>query len=76
MDADTVNVLEGFIPDEDFAAAGKISPRTLRRYRNQPDGMPFLEWGGRVYIPVEAAREWIRNRIRHPNPTARKRIAA
>lgn len=64
----SANILEGSEPEAAFAAANKISQRTSARYRNQPNGMPWFEWGGRVYIPIEPAREWLKARIRRPNP--------
>jgi hypothetical protein len=66
---DARSVLDGFVPEERFASDNHISPRTSRRYRLQPDGLPFLEWGGKIYIHVETARDWLlRSRMKHPNP--------
>jgi hypothetical protein len=31
------------------------------------NGLPFVEFGGRIYIPIEEARDWLRNRIKRPN---------
>ncbi len=69
----TVNILEGYVLESQFAAGARISPRTSARYRNQPDGLPFLEFGGKIYIPLEGAREWVQSRVKHPN--ARRRAA-
>ncbi len=69
---DSVNILEGFVLEDDFAAAGKVSPRTIARYRNQPNGLPYMVWAGKIYIPVDAGREWVWNRIRRANPTKRR----
>jgi hypothetical protein len=62
------NILAGYIRDDEFAKSVKISRKTSARYRGQPDGLPFMEFGGRIYIPIEAAREWLRSRVKHPNP--------
>jgi hypothetical protein len=70
---DSINILEGFVLEDDFAVSGCMSTRTVARYRNQPDGLPYMEWAGRIYIPVDAAREWMRNRFRRDNPTKRRR---
>ena len=64
-----VNFLEGFVPEEDFAQGTEVCRRTIARYRRQPDGLPYMEWGGRIYIPVNPGREWIQKRVRRANPT-------
>jgi hypothetical protein len=69
-------VLEGFELEEDFATSANVHPRTVKRYRDQPDGLPYLIWGGKIYIPTAAARQWLLKRVRHPNPTTKKRAVA
>ena len=54
---DDQSILAGYIREDKFATAANISLRTSARYRGQPDGLPFLEFGGRIYIPIDAARE-------------------
>jgi hypothetical protein len=71
--ASDASILEGFVPEDKFAKANHIHIRTAKRYRAEPDGLPFLIWGNRVWIPTEAAREWLLKRVRRPNPTAKKR---
>jgi hypothetical protein len=65
---DDQSILAGYIREDKFATAANISIRTSARYRAQPDGLPFVTFGGHVYIPVAAAREWLRSRVKHPNP--------
>jgi hypothetical protein len=55
----SISILEGYVREEDFAAANEINVRTVARYRNQPDGLPHVKWGGRVFIDVAGAREWL-----------------
>jgi hypothetical protein len=63
------SVLEGFVTEEQFARDNDVSVRTSRRYRLQPDGMPYVEWGGKIYIHLETSREWLlRSRMKRPNP--------
>jgi hypothetical protein len=58
----------------EWAAEHDIHQRTVDRYRQQPNGLPFLEFGGRIYIPRKEGDEWIRSRIRRPNrPRGRPR---
>jgi hypothetical protein len=60
--SEKISILEGYAPEEDFAAANHINPRTVARYRNQPDGLPYVKWAGRVYIHVLGARDWLAKR--------------
>jgi hypothetical protein len=64
-------VLDGYTPEPEWAAGAGISQRTSARYRNQINGLPFMEFGGRIYIPNDLAREWLRARIQHLNPRRR-----
>jgi hypothetical protein len=63
-----------FTPESEWSAKHNISQRTTARYRQLPDGLPFLVFGGRIYIPNREGDEWIRSRIRRPNrPRGRPR---
>jgi len=68
-----MDILDGYVPEDEFALAAKASRRTIYRYRNQPNGLPYLEWCGRIYIPLEEARRWLESRVHRPN---RRRVAA
>jgi hypothetical protein len=62
-------LLEGYIAEADLAAEpGAPCKRTLARYRTEPDGLPYLRFRGRVYIPIDEGREWLKRRVRRPNP--------
>jgi hypothetical protein len=68
------NFQNDYTLEDQWAAERKVSPRTTARYRAQPNGLPFLIFGGRVYIPNREGDEWIRSRIRRPNrPRGRPR---
>jgi hypothetical protein len=63
-----------FTPEPEWSAKHNISQRTAARYRQLPNGLPFLLFGGRIYIPNREGDEWIRSRIRRPNrPPGRPR---
>lgn len=66
-----IDVFEGLIEERDLAKSWnkgkKISTRTLARYRNQPDGLPYIELGGSIYYKIDSVRKWIEARERHPN---------
>ncbi len=63
----TESILDGYMLESDFASSAKVCARTIARYRNQPDGLPYVEFGGRIYIPISEARAWLSSRVRRPN---------
>lgn len=67
--------LDEFKSEADWAAEHNITQRTSARYRQQVDGLPHLEFGGRIYIPKRDGEEWIKGRIRRPNPSRGRRAA-
>lgn len=64
-------LLDGYVTEPTFAAGANISQRTCTRYRNQPDGLPYVEFGGRIYIPIAEARAWLECKIKSPNQRRR-----
>jgi hypothetical protein len=64
-------LLDDYQEETAWAADAKITQRTSLRYRRQPNGLPFVEFGGKVYIPLEESREWLRARIQRPNKRRR-----
>jgi hypothetical protein len=59
------NILgEDFVTQDDFAATHNVNPRTIARYRREPAGLPFTVFGGKIWIHVPGAREWLAKRIR------------
>jgi hypothetical protein len=65
--------LEEYQLAADWAVEHDVHQRTVDRYRQQPDGLPFLEFGGKIYIPRKAAEDWIRARVQWPNRRQRGR---
>jgi hypothetical protein len=63
-------VLDDFLELEPFAEEVGRNPRTVRRWINQPDGLPFTRLGNRLLIHVPSARAWLLGRMRRPNPRA------
>jgi hypothetical protein len=63
-----------YTSETEWSTRHNISQRTTARYRQLPSGLPFLVFGGRIYIPNREGDEWIRSRIRRPNrPRGRRR---
>ena len=61
------SLLEDYIDIEPFAVQAKRHPRTVRRWMNGPDGLPYARIGNRLLIHVPSAREWLLARVRRPN---------
>jgi hypothetical protein len=62
------DLLQDFLDLEPFAAEVKRSPRTVRRWLDEPNGLPYTRIGNRILIHVPTAREWMMRRMRNRNP--------
>ncbi len=51
-----------------FARQVGRHPRTVQRWMNKPDGLPFATLGNRTFIHIPTARTWMLSRMRRPNP--------
>jgi hypothetical protein len=65
------DILAGYAEQEQFARINRISPRTVARYRNRPDGLPSVAFGGKVFIPIDEASAWLKSQVRRPNQRRR-----
>jgi hypothetical protein len=66
--------LSEYETESDWAEGHGISQRTAARYRVL--GLPFLTFGGFVWIPKREGRDWIASRVKRRNPPRRRRQAA
>jgi hypothetical protein len=72
----STNILEDLLEIELFAAEVKRNPRTVRRWIDQPDGLPYTKLGNRILIHLPTAREWIMSRMRNVgNERPRKHVS-
>jgi len=55
MSNDVPNILDGYAPQADFAKGYGVHERTVARARRE--GLPFVEWGGKIWIDVAGARD-------------------
>ena len=62
------NILDDFQPQDEFAAEHDVSEHTVARYRKEPAGLPYVMFGGKIYIHIPGAREWMAQRIRRRAP--------
>jgi hypothetical protein len=51
----------------------KVNPRTTARHRQR--GLPWLDWGGEIFIPELEGDAYIASRVRRRNPPRRGRQA-
>ena len=67
------HVLEDYLTIPEFAAALKVSERTVRNWMNAIDGLPYSKIGARRLINVPRARVWIASREVQRNPRRKMR---
>jgi hypothetical protein len=70
---DTYTSTPGLLDDwqelDDFARDEvKRHPKTVKRWTQQPDGLPFAYLGKTPIIHVPTARDWLLGKLRRPNP--------
>ena len=53
------NFLEGYIPEEEYAARRGVSLRTCQRDRQLRQAPPYVRFGRRIYYRIDAVREWL-----------------
>ena len=70
------NFLAEYERAAEWAQGHGISHRTSARYRALPNGLPFLIFGGSIWIPKREGREWIASRVQRRNPRSRRRQAS
>jgi hypothetical protein len=59
------NFLADYVDLEPFAKEVDRDPRTVRRWLDQPDGLPYTRLGNRILIHIPTAREWLFGRMHH-----------
>jgi hypothetical protein len=61
-------LLDDYLDLEPLARELNRHPRTVRRWLNQPGGLPYTRIGNRILIHIPTAKAWIFGRMRSPNP--------
>ena len=65
-------LLADYLDIEMFAAEVGRHIRTVQRWMNKPDGLPFTKLGGRILIRRESALKWIAAQERQSNPRGKR----
>jgi hypothetical protein len=73
--SDPDNLLEGFVELSPFAAQMGRTTRTVRRWIDEPNGLPYTRLGCRILVHLPTAREWLLGRVKQRNPRRRSRNA-
>jgi hypothetical protein len=68
----STSFLDDYLDLEPFAAQVGRHPRSVRRWMNMRDGLPYAKIGNRILIHLPTAREWLFSRM-HPNSPPRRR---
>jgi hypothetical protein len=69
-------ILADYVDVPQFAAEAQKHPRTVVRWMDAEDGLPFVQLGNRRLIHVPSAREWLLRKMCRPNPTRQRKGAA
>ena len=67
------DLLADFVDVAQFAADLRKDPRTIYRWMNQENGLPFAKVGGQRLIHLPSAKIWIMAQMRQLNPEYRRR---
>jgi hypothetical protein len=62
-----VNLLADYLDLQPFADEVGRHPRTVRRWMNEPDGLPYARIGNRILVHIPTAKAWLLGRIHKPN---------
>jgi len=65
-------ILDEFLELPAFAAEVRRHPRSVRRWIDEPNGLPYTSVGNRILIHVPSARAWLLGRMKN---TGAKRIS-
>lgn len=68
-------LLHDFLTRDQLASELHVTPRTVIRWQNQPDGIPYIEMGGRILYRRQSILAWIEGRERHPNQRRARKTA-
>jgi hypothetical protein len=69
MASDERTLVDELWRTEETARQFKVSVRTVKRYENEPNGLPFIKIGGKCYNKPSSARAWLEARETRANPS-------
>jgi hypothetical protein len=63
-----ITFLKDYPTFAEFAEATRKTPRTVRNWANQPDGLPILYFGREPRVNLKRVPEWLERRTKQRNP--------
>lgn len=66
-----MSLLQDYLTRDELAAELRVTPRTIIRWQAQPNGLPYVEMGGRTLYRRQSILSWLEGRERHPNQRRR-----
>jgi hypothetical protein len=69
----TTDILNDYVTLKQFANDIEKSTRTVARWMDQKDGLPFLKFGRERLVHLPSARRWMLSRVRQRNPSQQQR---
>jgi hypothetical protein len=61
-------ILDEYVDVAEVAADFEKCERTILRWMDAPDGLPYLKIGNKRLVHVPTARAWLLGRMKTPNP--------
>lgn len=62
-----MSLLDDYLTRDELATELRVTPRTVIRWQNMVDGLPYVEIGGRVLYRRQSIIDWLKSRERTPN---------
>lgn len=53
--------------EPDWARDHNICARTSARHRNRPNGLPYIEWAGKIWIPIAEGEQYLASLVKRRN---------
>jgi len=66
-----MSILQDYMTRDELATELGVTPRTIMRWQDQPDGLPYVEMGGRIIYRRQSILTWLEGRERRPNQRRR-----
>lgn len=60
-------ILDGYVDRTILAREFGVCERTILRWQNEPDGLPFIKVGAKTLYRVDAVRQWLASRTKRRN---------
>lgn len=68
-DKPQIGILDDYAELAEFSRQVKRVERTVLRWMDEPDGLPYTMMGRTRLVHIPTARAWLQARMRNPNPT-------